>query len=745
MQPLISNFATLEQGSTLGAALPSSYNPMLATLSVMIASLAAYAALGTAGRISVAETPMARRLWLSIGSTAMGCGVWAMHFIGMLAFTLPVRVSYDFLITLISIVPAVLASALVLHLIGQERIGRLQLIFGGTLMGAGIGTMHYTGMAAMRMDAIMFFDPMLFAVSIVVAVILSAIALYTNFLTTRSADSLVHWSTLGAALIMGTAVSGMHYTGMAAAHFYSGSGFHTAGELTLDPVWLGGWVGLASALIIGLAIFIIVVDQRLKASRKYSEDLEKVVAERTRELASANSMITALNEQLSTENVSLEEQRSDLETMLDMTTAHADTVEEELHERAEAAVLRSEQQLRMIVEATPVPVAISRVNDGEIVYANAMMGALFQVSTQSLVGQNSLQLYHDPADRQRLIEILQREKSVDHREVCLRRSDSSLIWAEISLRLLDFNEEPSVLAGLHDITHLKEMNQASSRFVPQEYLGFLEKDSITNIGLGNHVTGEMTVMFSDLRGFTAVSETMTPQENFAFINSYLGRVSPVVRQHNGFIIKYLGDGIHAIFPQSADDGVRAGIDTLEQVNDYNEYRRTKDRLPIATGIGVNSGYMMVGIVGEQDRMQGDAFSDDVNLTARLEGLTKIYGTTFIISRATYERLEDPDRYSIRYLDKVQVVGRTNALDLYEVYDADLPRFRALKQDSQAEYEAALELYFNREFESAQAKLFGVLQRNPRDKVAWHHLVNATRLADNGAPEGWSGVTVMTKK
>lgn len=441
----------------------------------------------------------------------------------------------------------------------------------------------------------------------------------------------------------------------------------------------------------------------------------------------------------------LEEERNDLETMLEMTTEHADTVEDELHERAAAAVLKSEQQLRMIVEATPVPVYISRVAGGQIVYANAMMGVLFQVPTEELVGRTTLELYHDPAARHALIDILQQEKSVDRREVCFKRIDGTPIWTELSLRLLDFNDEPSVLAGLHDITHLKAMNAASNRFVPQEYLGFLKKDSITDIALNDHVTGEMTVMFSDLRGFTAVSETMSPQENFAFINSYLGRVSPVIREHNGFIIKYLGDGIHAIFPSSADDGVRAGIDKLEQVNAYNEHRRTKDRLPIAIGIGVNTGYMMVGIVGEQDRMQGDAFSDDVNLTARLEGLTKIYGTTFIISHATFERLADPGQYNIRYLDKVQVVGRKNALDLYEVYDADPPQMRALKQDTQADYEAALELFYNREFDAAQAKLFSVLQRNPRDKVAWHHLVNATRLADIGAPDGWTGVTVMTKK
>ncbi len=441
----------------------------------------------------------------------------------------------------------------------------------------------------------------------------------------------------------------------------------------------------------------------------------------------------------------LAEERDDLETMLKMTTEHADVVEDELHERAAEAVLRSARQLRMIVEATPVPVYISRLENGEIVYANSMMEDLFGVAVSELLGRSGEQLFQDPADCRALIEALLREEAVDRQAVCLKGLEGREIWAELSLRLLEFNDEPSILSAVHDITHLRRMNEAANRFVPNDYLGFLEKESITDIALGDYITGEMTVMFSDLRGFTSISENMSPEENFAFINSYLGRVSPVVRAHNGFIIKYLGDGIHAIFPERADDGVRAGIETLEEVNAYNDYRRSMSRLPISIGIGINTGALMVGMVGERDRMQGDSFSDDVNLTARIEGLTKAYSVNLIISDATYRRLSDPGRYHIRYLDKVQVVGRENALNLYEVFDADLPEVRALKQETKVEYDEALELYYNREFAAAQSKLFSVMRRNPRDKVAWHHLVNATRLADDGAPVGWTGVTVMTRK
>jgi PAS domain S-box-containing protein len=434
---------------------------------------------------------------------------------------------------------------------------------------------------------------------------------------------------------------------------------------------------------------------------------------------------------------SVRQEKADLELVLTTMTEHSDAVEEDLHDRAAAALRESEARLRLIVEATPVPMVISRTDGGEIVYANAMAGPL--------VGRRVAEFFCNPQDQERLLALLATHGQVDHHEIELAGPTGAPRWVELSLRPLHFNGEPCLLSAWHDISHLKAMNQAASRFVPQEYLSFLDKPAITDINLGDYITGEMTVMFSDLRSFTTISESMTPQENFAFINAYLGRVSPVVRNHGGFIIKYLGDGIHAVFPRSADDAVRAGIEKLEQVEDYNKHRRSKGRMPIHIGIGINTGHMMMGMVGEQHRMQGDAFSDEVNLTARLEGLTKYYAVSMIISTATYARLADAYRYPIRFLDRVQVKGKEKPLDLYEVYAVDPPAIRRRKQETQEIYEEALRLFYAREFQAAQARLFDVLQQNPRDKVAWQHLVKATQLAENGVPDSWTGVTVMTEK
>ena len=178
----------------------------------------------------------------------------------------------------------------------------------------------------------------------------------------------------------------------------------------------------------------------------------------------------------------------------------------------------------------------------------------------------------------------------------------------------------------------------------------------------------MSIMFSDIRSFTALSETMTPQENFDFINSYLGRVSPLIHKYKGIIIKYLGDGIMSIFPERSNDSIDCGIAIQNAIHSYNVKRKEKNRLPIKVGMGFHYGRIMMGLVGEPTRMQGDAFSDNVNLTSRLEGLTKHYGTSIIISESLYNVLTQREKYNIRYLDKVRVKGKSNPVAIYEVID-----------------------------------------------------------------------------
>jgi len=155
----------------------------------------------------------------------------------------------------------------------------------------------------------------------------------------------------------------------------------------------------------------------------------------------------------------LQQEKEDLEMMLEVTTEHSDTVTEELQNKAEEALRESERRLRLIVEATPVPVIISRVSDGEIVYANHMSGPLVGLSTETLLGRKVTDFYHDPADQQPLLDALQQQGEVNNYELRIKRADSSLLWAEVFLRSLTFNDEPSLLSAIHDITERKRAEQ----------------------------------------------------------------------------------------------------------------------------------------------------------------------------------------------------------------------------------------------------------------------------------------------
>ena len=207
MHPSLLSWELLD-GHDLSGALPGTYDPFLVALSVVIASVAAYVALALAEWISAAHEPGAKRLRLATGAATMGVGVWAMHFLGMLAFHLPIKVRYDVLLTLGSVVPAMLASGIMLHIISRVRVHSWQLFIGGMLMGTGISAMHYTGMAAMRLDAVMRYDALLIGVSIIVAVGLATTALYTKFVASRKEHALAHWARPGAALLMGFAIAG---------------------------------------------------------------------------------------------------------------------------------------------------------------------------------------------------------------------------------------------------------------------------------------------------------------------------------------------------------------------------------------------------------------------------------------------------------------------------------------------------------------------------------------------------------
>jgi diguanylate cyclase (GGDEF)-like protein len=255
-----------------------SYSPTLVIISLCVAILASYTALDLTGRIATAKG-RAVHLWTAGGAVAMGIGIWSMHFIGMLAFKLPIGLGYDGAITLLSLLIGVLSSGFALWLVSQPQLPAWQLAFGALVMGAGISAMHYTGMAAMRMQPGIDYDPTLFGASLLIAVGASGAALWIAF-HLRQHTPHVRLIRGGAAVIMGIAIVGMHYTGMAAARFADGS-FCGAAVNGLSGNGLDNLVLITTLAVLSIALLTSILDARLEAR---TAGLARSLTEANREL-----------------------------------------------------------------------------------------------------------------------------------------------------------------------------------------------------------------------------------------------------------------------------------------------------------------------------------------------------------------------------------------------------------------------------------------------------------------------------
>ena len=317
------------------------------------------------------------------------------------------------------------------------------------------------------------------------------------------------------------------------------------------------------------------------------------------------------------------------------------------------------------------------------------------------------------------------------------------LWIHLNHSYKNLEEQHKLLEQTNE--KLKLINENYSRFVPFEYLSFLGCESIIDLKLGDHVSRLMAIMFSDIRDFTALAEEMNPQEIFDFVNVYLQKVSPEIRNHGGIIVKFMGDSIMSIFPTEIDRCIEAAIAKQRRLEEFNEERLEQGLRPIRIGIGVHVGNVMLGIIGEESRMQGDVLSDAVNLSARLESLTKRYGVSIIISGDTLLHLEYPDRFHTRFLDQVIVKGKTEPIALFEVLDAEPQKIFQLKKVSQMMFEQGLVHYFNKDFSKARDNFSHVLNVNPEDKTTRLYLDRITHFETYGLPPNWRGVWHFQEK
>ena len=262
------------------------YDPALVTLSVLIAILAAGAALDLASRVTAARGRL-QALWLTGGALAMGLGIWSMHYTGMLAFQLPIPVHYHVPTVALSLVAAALASTVALYVASRDRLDPARLVAGSLVMGSGIATMHYTGMAAMRLAGMMHWHAGLVAASVAIAVAVSAVALWFAFRYGHAASEAWTWRKAGSAVLMGLAIPAMHYTGMAAAGFLPSDAAPDLAQ-TMSISELGGYaIGAGTVVVMLAAIGTSVLDRWVGAERLRTTAL---LREHERRLADAQAI-----------------------------------------------------------------------------------------------------------------------------------------------------------------------------------------------------------------------------------------------------------------------------------------------------------------------------------------------------------------------------------------------------------------------------------------------------------------------
>jgi len=322
------------------------------------------------------------------------------------------------------------------------------------------------------------------------------------------------------------------------------------------------------------------------------------------------------------------------------------------------------------------------------------------------------------------------------------------VKTHIKLKQFSDNLEKLVDERTHQLidayNKLEILNKAYTRFVPQNFLDILSKDHITDIKLGDHIEKDMTVLFTDIRDFTLLSESMSVTDNFRFINSFLGAISPIIRNNNGFIDKYIGDSIMALFV-FPEDSINCGIEMLKALDEFNKSRGTKARPKIKIGVGVHTGKLMLGTIGEEERMEPTVISDAVNLASRLESLTKWYNTPIIVSMNTLNSIMTNINYNYRIIDAVTVVGKNKPVEIVEILDGLAKEEFDLKLRNKERLEKVIKLFQNLEINNAYKILSEMMDESKDDKVVLNHFERCEFMIKNGIPKDWDGYYKMLFK
>ena len=310
------------------------------------------------------------------------------------------------------------------------------------------------------------------------------------------------------------------------------------------------------------------------------------------------------------------------------------------------------------------------------------------------------------------------EKSTENKGLFNATEDQSLmlvekIFSRLSTEITD------------QFSKQRNLTSAYQRFVPKELLENLNKQIITEISPGDHIQKDVSVLFSDIRSFTTIAESLSAEETFLLLNNYLAMALPEITAKNGYIDKFIGDAIMAIFTDHPVNSVLSAVQMLKALECFNDTKLSSHIEPLKIGIGINSGPVILGTLGTANRLEGTVVGDTVNIAARLENLTKEYRCPLLISEATFGSLMQGDNLDLidkcRKLDIAEVRGKSDKVAIYEVFAWEKSDIIEAKIFSKVEFEKAISAKINDDVETAIRLFEAYCKNNLFDTVALNQL------------------------
>ncbi len=317
--------------------------------------------------------------------------------------------------------------------------------------------------------------------------------------------------------------------------------------------------------------------------------------------------------------------------------------------------------------------------------------------------------------------------------VMVQQAGALFINRQLNAEILEHNR---ALASLTD---------SYSRFVPFQFLDLLGRSNIQEIDTGDSTALDMSVLFVDIRGFTALSESLGPADIFASLNAFLEVVEPLVTAEGGFINQYLGDAVMALFPENADAALACAVAITDAARPFNAGRIAAGEMPINFGLGISSGPLMLGALGGGKRLDSNVIGDTANLASRTEGLTRQYGGEALCTEHTVSRLGHPDAANLREIDRVVVKGRAAPVSIFELLACDTKEIADQKRAGSDAFAAALELYRYGRFADARSAFEDCVARAPGDNVSALYVTRCQALIDTPPDGDWQGVWILDSK